>query len=65
MRILSTGASGFIGKYLWHQLDNTKNYKLHSLQSDLRKYNEVSTEVLDFEPDVIIHLAARTEVEVP
>jgi len=60
-KILLTGSSGFIGKYLTQKLDSL--HDLYHLKSDLRDYNAVREEVLSFNPHIIIHLAARTEVE--
>ena len=61
MKILMTGSSGFIGSHLTQRLKD--QHELHHLQSDLRDYEAVKLEVLSFKPDVIVHLAARTEVE--
>jgi len=60
-KILLTGSSGFIGKYLTKELD--LRYELYHLKSDLRDYKKVRQEVLSFDPQIIVHLAARTEVE--
>ena len=60
MKILITGSSGFIGQHLTNRLSN---YKLHHLRSDLIDHKAVADEVLAINPDQIIHLAARTEVE--
>ena len=61
MKILITGWSGFIGQHLTSRLRN--NFEIACLQSDLLKHNAVSAEVLAHAPDMILHLAARTEVE--
>jgi nucleoside-diphosphate-sugar epimerase len=61
MKILMTGSSGFIGSHLSPILSRT--HELYHLTSDLISYDSVQQEVLNFLPDVIVHLAARTEVE--
>jgi len=61
MKILMTGSSGFIGTHLTQRLEN--NYELYHLKNDLLDFKEVEKEILDQKPDVIVHLAARTEVE--
>jgi len=60
MKILMTGSSGFIGSHLSERLSN---HTLHHLVSDLRDHLSVTNEVIAAKPDIIIHLAARTEVE--
>lgn len=61
MKILITGTSGFIGSHLAPRL--AQNFEIHSLQSDLLNFNEVAREVAQIKPDIVVHLAARTEVE--
>jgi nucleoside-diphosphate-sugar epimerase len=61
MKIFITGSSGFIGSYLVPAL-STKHHVL-SMRSDLLDFNSVKQEVQEFNPDIIVHLAARTEVE--
>jgi nucleoside-diphosphate-sugar epimerase len=61
MKILLTGSSGFIGSYITPLL--AKNHELHHLKSDLLDYKAVQLEVVAISPDIIVHLAARTEVE--
>lgn len=61
MRILLTGASGFIGQHLLPCL--TKIGNVTCLNSDLRDYKQVTDEVNKVKPDIVIHLASRTEVE--
>ena len=60
MRIFITGWQGFIGSHL---LDRLKEHDIVLLQSDLRDHKEVADELIQADPEVIIHLAARTEVE--
>ena len=55
-----TGSSGFIGQALTERL---KYYDIHHMRSDLRDHKAVAEEVLAVNPDQIVHLAARTEVE--
>lgn len=61
MKILLTGSSGFIGQAITPQLQN--DYKIYHLKSDLRDHTAVNDEVNSVNPDIIVHLAARTEVE--
>jgi len=60
MKIFMTGWQGFIGSHLRERL---KEHQLILLQNDLRDHKEVAHEILDADPDIIVHLAARTEVE--
>ena len=62
MKIFLTGANGFIGSHLIPLLEKN-NHTVYSLKSDLLDFDSVSHEVLSENPDLIIHLAARTEVE--
>ena len=61
MKILLTGASGFIGQHLLSRLQNMGT--VYSFKSDLTNHEAVRNEVLEVSPDVVIHLAARTEVQ--
>lgn len=60
MRILVTGSSGFVGQHLVPRL--TADHEVYHLQSDLTHTDAVRAEVAQCRPQVIIHLAARTEV---
>ncbi len=62
MRILLTGHSGFIGSHLLPRLFERK-HELFVLNADLREHEKVRAEVLETQPNIIVHLAARTEVE--
>jgi nucleoside-diphosphate-sugar epimerase len=60
-KILITGLSGFIGGYLKNRLSS--RYSLFDLGVDLLDYQKVGERLKEVNPDFIIHLAARTEVE--
>ena len=62
MKIFLTGASGFIGSHLVERLSRN-NYHIHCMQSDLTDYAAVQEELHQADPNIIVHLAARTEVE--
>ena len=62
MKILLTGASGFIGQHIYPRLIQ-QGHEVHRLVSDLCDYDQIRHEVCRYDPDIIIHLAARTEVE--
>ncbi len=61
MKILITGLSGFIGSYLQRRL--SAKHEIFDLECDLREHKQVSDRLKKVNPDFIIHLAARTEVE--
>lgn len=61
MKFLIPGHSGFIGQHIAKRL--AEGNELYFLANDLRDYDAVKEEVTYINPDVIIHLAARTEVE--
>ena len=61
MKLFITGASGFIGSHFVKLLEN--NHIVWAMRSDLLEFNRVRTELFDFDPDIIVHFGARTEVE--
>lgn len=61
MKILITGLSGFIGGYLNDRLKHS--HEIYELGCDLLDFEKVNQRLHDVNPDFIIHLAARTEVE--
>jgi nucleoside-diphosphate-sugar epimerase len=61
MKVFITGSSGFIGSHFVKVLEN--NHVVYAMQSDLLEFAKVTQELLDFNPDVIVHFAARSEVE--
>jgi len=62
MKIFLTGASGFIGSHLQPLLEKN-GHQVYCLKHDLLDYDAVTAEVVREQPDVIVHLGARTEVE--
>ena len=61
MKIFMTGSSGFIGKYLTERL--SKKHEIDHMVSNLEEYERVREEISMSNPDIVLHLAARTEVE--
>lgn len=77
MKVLVTGASGFIGTNLLEDLIQ-KGYQVKNIdiqepkikqradvweKIDIINYDEFEKGVLDFDPDYIVHLAARTDLD--
>jgi len=61
MRIFITGADGFIGQHMVERLKD--KHELEFLKEDLRDHDKVGFQIRQFDPEVIVHLAARTEVQ--
>jgi len=61
MKIFLTGADGFIGSHMTKRL--SPNHEIIKLTADLRDHEAVKQQVVEADPDIIVHLAARTEVE--
>ncbi len=61
MKILVTGADGFIGQHISPLL--SKMGKVYKLKSNLTNHTNIQDEVKQISPDIIVHLAARTEVQ--
>jgi nucleoside-diphosphate-sugar epimerase len=61
MKILVTGSSGFIGQHLLPRLHAIG--EVIELQSDLTDHLAIQEEVKKAAPNIIVHLAARTEVQ--
>jgi nucleoside-diphosphate-sugar epimerase len=60
-KVLITGLSGFIGNYLAKRLQN--KYHIYDLECDLLDKEAIDKRLDNVQPNFIIHLAARTEVE--
>ena len=77
MKILITGGSGFIGtnviKYYLNKGDSVLNidikppkekaFKSCWVKTDITSYKNLKTVILEFRPEYIIHLAARTDLD--
>lgn len=61
MKIFITGHDGFIGQHMVERLQG--KHELGFLQHDLRDHDKVNFQLRQFDPEIIVHLAARTEVE--
>lgn len=61
MKIFITGASGFIGSHFVKILE--KKHDVFAMTADLLDFNKVRTELFTFDPEIIVHFGARTEVE--
>lgn len=61
MRIFITGADGFIGQHMVERLKD--KHELEFLKQDLRDHDKVGFQIRQFDPEIIVHLAARTEVQ--
>jgi len=61
MKIFITGSSGFIGSHILPVLES--KHTIHCMRSDLLDFGKVKEELAEVAPDLIVHLAARTEVE--
>lgn len=61
MKILITGSKGFIGSHLTPRLKVLG--QVYELKSDLKNHADISREIATVKPDIILHLAAKTEVQ--
>lgn len=62
MKVLITGSSGFIGQHLLPRLQQQFT-EVVELKSDLTDHKSIQEELAYVKPDVVVHLAARTEVQ--
>ncbi len=61
MRVLITGATGFLGRHLYEYL-SLAGFHCHQLTSDIRNRKAVEAEVKSFKPNLAFHLAAISNV---
>lgn len=61
MKILITGSTGFIGRHLLPRLRLIGN--VYELTVDLTNHQDVQDEIRAVNPAIVVHLAARTEVQ--
>lgn len=64
-KILITGATGMLGGYVKKFIDNTK-YEIFCpkrSEFDLKKIDNIAKIIKDFKPNIILHLAAETNVD--
>ena len=61
MKVLLTGATGFIGKHLQRELKN-HNHIVLNLKSNLLKKDELEAEILNSDFDHVIHLAGLSHL---
>jgi nucleoside-diphosphate-sugar epimerase len=63
-KILISGGNGYVGKHLFLFFKKKKIYKVYSPSRrsfDLSNFNVYKNILIKFQPNIIIHLAARTE----
>jgi len=61
MRIFITGASGFIGSHFVKILE--QKHEVFAMTADLLDFSKARNELFNFDPEIIVHFGARTEVE--
>jgi|ERR1035437_994833 dTDP-4-dehydrorhamnose reductase len=76
MRIFITGGSGLLGQYLnlllskEHEILTQHNTKLgncfmyNSVQADITDYKKIESLLIEFKPDIILHTAAISSVQI-
>jgi len=65
MKVFLTGASGILGSQINDQLKiaDTEVLSFNSTNIEIGNYGDVKSKMLDFKPDVVIHCAAMTNVD--
>lgn len=65
MKVFLTGVSGILGSEIYNQLQSFDNEILafNSQNINLSSFSDVKSKITDFRPDVVIHCAAMTNVD--
>jgi len=60
-KILITGSDGFLGSHISPSL--SVDFEVYGLKSNLTNHKDVNDEIKRIDPNIVVHLAARTEVQ--
>ena len=66
-KILITGRYGFVGSHLFNYLKKNNNYKICNINKkfyNLSNYKNFKNIIIKYQPNLIIHLAARTKATI-
>ena len=63
MRIAITGSKGQLGSYLEHQFREHDLLSIDVPEYDITRVDSITPAIVQFEPDVVIHTAAYTNVD--
>lgn len=63
MKILITGAKGMLGRTLFRRLDQHSLFPVDLAEMDIRSPGQIEEGFSSFQPEVVIHCAAMTDVD--